>query len=332
MTPELLAQYVSIKTPEAWENCFEAAMERYRPHWLDELDFEYILDYYGFGDAYYKPRLRQEVGLIKQDQTLNRICWLIHYILFYAPGTDLLNGWRWKGEPKAYAEHGSFVTNVVALLAGQPLHEQGMTQRGYDEEQIEFHIKGVRGTWVGQHETRGVDGISFGQMVWGAYFMRCTLVRIGRLEYECGLKERHEYDHLFGGEPCYISIHIPPSDDGLKDDEVDESIRMAVEHLEDYFPQTKGKKKVFLTRTWLLSPELKEMLKPDSNIMKFQNRFALLDTYEENSAFLSFVFKVSASPELDYNTLPEDSSLRRAIKQRLVNGETLHTALGYFVV
>ena len=332
MTAERLAQYISIKTPTAWENCFGAAMEQYNSNWLDELDFDGIADYYGFSDAYYKPRLRQELELLKQDETLNRVCWLMHYILFYAPGTDLLNGWRWKGEPKAYAEHGSLVTNVVALLAGQPLHERGMAQRGYDEEQVKFHIKGVRATWVGQHEDRGVDGISFGQMVWGAYFMRCALVSIGRLEYECGLKERHEYDHLFGGETCYISIHIPPSENGLRDEEVDESVRLAVEHLEDYFPQTKGKKKVFLTRTWLLSPELGEMLKPDSNIMKFQNRFTLLETYPENSAFLSFVFKVGASPELDYNTLPEDTGLRRAIKARLVNGETLHTALGYFVV
>ena len=332
MNVEQLAQYIGIQTPTAWKNCFEAAMEQYRPNWLDELDFEYILDYYGFSEEYYKPRLRQEVELLKQDEMLNRACWLIHYILFYAPGTDLLNGWRWKGDPKAYAEHGSLVTNVVALLAGQPLHEQGMAERGYDQEQIRFHVRGVRATWVGQHENRGVDGISFGQMVWGAYFMRCTLVSIGRLEYECGLKERHEYDERFGTDTCYISIHIPASDNGLKDEEVEESVRLAIDHLEDYFPQTKGKKKVFLTRTWLLSPELGEILKPDSNIMKFQKRFELLETYPENSAFLSFVFKTSASLDLDYNTLPEDTGLRRAIKQRLVNGETLHTALGYFVV
>lgn len=332
MTAEQLARYISIKTPTAWENCLDAAMEQYRPDWLDGFDFDAIADYYGFPDTYYKPRLRQEVELLKEDATLNRVCWLMHYVLFYAPGTDLLNGWRWKGEPKAYAEHGSLVTNVVALLTGQPLHEKGMADRGYDEEQIRFHIKGVHDTWVGQHEGRGVDGISFGQMVWGAYFIRCTLVRIGRLEYECGLKERHEYDNLFGCEPCYISIHIPPAENGLKDDEVEESVRLAVEHLEDYFPQTKGKKKVFLTRTWLLSPELGELLRPDSNIMKFQKRFKLLETYPENGAFLSFVFKVAASPELDYSTLPEDTGLRRAIKQKLVNGETLHTALGYFEV
>lgn len=332
MELEQLAQYSSVQTPKAWENCYEAAMEQYRPNWLDALDFEYILDYYGFGEDYYKSRLRQEVALLKQDATLNQVCWLMHYILFYAPGSDLINGWSWKGNPKAYAEHGSLTTNVVALLAGQPLHEQGMAQRRYDEEQIRIHKKGVYETWVGQHTGKGMDGISFGLMVWGACFMRCHMVKLGRLEYECGLRERHEYDHLFKGEPCYISIHIPRSDDGLKDEDVDASIRMAVERLEDYFPETKGKTKVFLTRTWLLSPELREILKPDSNIMKFQRRFTLLDTYEEIGPFLGFAFNVSASPDLDYNALPEDSSLRRALKQRLLNGEKLHSALGYFVV
>ena len=68
-------------------------MEQYRPNWLDDYDFEAILDYYNCSEEYYRPRLRQEVALLKQDETLNRICWLMHYVLFYADDADYRNIW-----------------------------------------------------------------------------------------------------------------------------------------------------------------------------------------------------------------------------------------------
>ena len=333
MNVKELAQYISIQLPTAGEHCYEAALEQYQSNWLDELDFEYILDYYRFDEEYYKPRLRQELALLKGDSTLNRICWLMHYILFYAPDTkDFLNTWGWKGDLRAFAEHGSPVTCVVAQLAGQPIHQRNMAQRGYDQEQVDIHKNGVRGCWVGQHEVYGIDGVGFGHMVWGAYFIKCFLIRLGRLQYETGLKHFGQYDHLFDKEPVYIYIHIPSADNGLQDDEVSASIQLALDRLEQYFPQVKGKQVVFCTHTWLLSPELREILKPTSNIVKFQNRFNITEFDESVGPFLSFGFKVTPGPDVDYASLPEDTHLRREIKKRLLNGEKLHQGFGYFTV
>lgn len=327
-----LADYISIQLPMAWENCYEAAMEQYRPNWLDDYDFDDILDYYQFGEEYYRSRLHQEVALLKQDAALNRICWLMHYILFYSEKTDFLNTWSWQGAPKAFAEHGSPVTCVVAQLTGQPIHADNMARRGYDDEQIDIHKKGVRGCWVGQHETFGIDGVGFGHMVWGGYFIRCHLVRLGRLQFETGLKHFGRYDHLFDKEPAYIYIHIPSADNGLQADEVDASIAMALERFAQYFPEVEGKQPVFCTHTWLLSPELREILKPESNIVKFQNRFNITEFDESVAPILSFGFKVTPGPDVDYAALPEDSHLRREIKKRLLNGEKLHQGWGYFTV
>jgi len=328
-----LAEYSSIQIPKAWETCYEAAMAQYRTDWLDDYDFEAILDYYNFSEDYYKPRLRQEVALLKQDATLNRICWLMHYILFYGETADFLNIWSWKGNPIAFAEHGSPTTCVVAALTGQAIHAQNMAERGYDEEQIQIHKDGVRGCWVGQRVNYGVDGVSFGLMVWMGYFMRCHLVRLGRLQYESGLKHFGKYDHLFDGEPIYIYIHIPPADNGLQDDEVEESIRLALQKLERYYPQVAGKTVVFCTNTWLLSPQLREILKPGSNIVKFQDRFNITEFSDGTGPFLNFGFKINAAPgSFDYNTLPEDTHLRREIKGRLLRGEPLQQGWGYFTV
>lgn len=332
MELQKLADYISITVPTAWENCYEAAMELYRPNWLDDYDFEYILEYYGFSEEYYKPRFRQEVALLKEDATLNRICWLMHYVLFYAQADDYRNILSWGKGQTPFAEHGSPTTCVVAFLTGQSIHAKTMADRGYDAEQIQIHKNGMRGCWVGQHEDFGVDGVTFGLMCWSAMFVRGYLVRLGRLQYEHGLKFYPHYDHLFEGEPAYINIHIPSADNGLQDDEVAESVRLAEEKLEQYFPQIKGKTRVYCCNTWLLSPQLREILseKPGSNIIKFQDRFTLLSVAEDPGPFLKFGFKVN--PPADYEKLPEDTSLRRELKARLVRGDLLQTGFGYFTV
>lgn len=333
MKLEELARYISLQLPQAWINCYEPAMAAYRPNWLDEYDFDAILDYYEFDNGeYYRPRFYQELDLLRQDEKLNRICWLMHYIMFYGEPADFSNVWSWKGEPVAFADHGSNVTCVVAFLTGQPSHVKNMAERGYDAEQIEIHRAGVRRVWEGQHTTFGLEGVTFGHMLWAAYFIRCFLIRLGRLQYEFGLKHFSQHDHLFEEIPCYIYIHIPPADNGLQEDEVAQSVRMATQKLAQYFPQTAGKKLVFYTNTWLLSPELRQILKPGSNIIKFQDRFQILELAENPAPFLSFGFNVIKTPDLDYNTLPEDTHLRRELKARLIRGEPLHTATGYFTV
>lgn len=324
---ERLAAYIGIRVPAAWERCFEPAMAQYDPDWLDKLDFDAILDYYEYPKEFYYDRLRRELDLLKQDEALNQVCWLIHYILVYGSNEDILNVWTWDKTP--FAEHGSPTLCVVALLAGQQFHAQTIARCGYDEWQAEHSRSSVRKVWIGQR-ARGVDGVSFGLMVWGAYYLRGYLVRLGRLNYEYGLKQKHEYAERFGEDAAYIYLHIPSADNGLQDDEVAASLQQAREKLDIYFPETAGKKKIFAVRTWLLGPELREMLKPDSNIIKFQNRFEITSFYEGTNSYVSNVFKTTGPLEsIDFAALPEDTSLQREIKARLLRGERFRNGVGY---
>ena len=326
-----LAEYIGIPLPEAWEHCYEAAMERYDPNWLDQIDFDAILDYYEYPEEFYRERLHRELELLGRDADLNRICWLMHYILVYGSNQDLLDVWKWGKTP--FGEHGTPTLCVVALLAGQAFHAQTIAHCGYDEEQIGIHKKGVRGCWIGQYTTRGIDGISFGLMAWGAYYLRGYLVRLGRLNYEFGLKQKHEYADRFGDDAAYIYLHIPSADNGLQDDEVEVSVRLAQEKLDTYFPECAGKQKVFCVRTWLLGPQLREMLKPTSNIIKFQNRFTITEYYEGAASYVNNIFKISAPLNaVDFAALPEDTSLQREVKRRLINGEPLQNGMGYFTL
>ena len=304
-------------------------MAQYETKWLEAIDFDAILDYYDYPQEFYRERLHQELDSLAKDEALNRICWLTHYILVHGSNEDILNVWTWGATP--FQRHGSPTLCVVAMLAAQPFHTQTIARCGYDEEQAENSRKSLRNCWTGQR-ARGVDGVSFGLMLWMSYFVRCNLVRLGRLQYECGVRGFPKYDHLFEGEPVYIYIHIPPADNGLQDDEVAESIRQAREKLAQYFPEiaAEGKTPVYCTNTWLLSPQLREFLKPDSNIMKFQNRFRVEGRTESVGAFLNFVFKVTELPgTFDYNTLPEDTHLRRELKSKILRGVPLEVGWGY---
>lgn len=330
MNADFLAQYIGIVTPEAWHNCFGSAMDAYSPDWLDKLDFTEILDYYAFPKAYYYERLEKELALLSRDTTLNKVCWLMHYILFYADASARKAIYAWGKEP--FRTHGSDVTCVVALLAGQPMHVKNMQTRCYDEAQIAFHKAGVRNSWIGQHEDRGMEGISFKLMSWGSHFVLCSLVRLERLMYEYRPDKHPEYQALFADRICPIELHIPSADNGLQDAEVEASIVLAQEKLNMYFPEAAGKPKAYCVSTWLLSPQLKQLLKPDSNILKFQNRFTVTKVFDGTASFLYNVFQISLPLEkVDIATLPEDTHLQREVKKLLLAGLPLQNAKGYFI-
>ena len=289
------------------------------------------MDYYGLEEEFYKPRLRQELELLARDETLNQVCWLSYYIMVYA--TDQAKAiWGWGKGCTPFAQHGSPTTMVVALLAAQPVHAANIARRGYDEELIAMHKAGVRNCWVGQRNTYGIDGISFGLFAWGGHFIRCELIRLGRLQYEFGLQSYPQYADIAGADAAWINIHIPRSENGLQEDEVVESFRLAAEKLEQYFPETAGRTKVFCTSTWLLSPELRDILPETSNIRRFQKHFKVLKYSESTGSFLSFGFDTTYKPDMDFSALPENSSLRRELKTRLLRGDKLHAGFGYFIL
>ena len=77
----------------------------------------------------------------------------------------------------------------------------------------------------------------------------------------------------------------------------------------------------------MLSPELKEVLSLSSNIIKFQNKFDIVE-YEENIRdFLNFVFD-DVLDNIKYYELPEDTSLQKVLKKKILNKEKLHLGLG----
>lgn len=86
-----LANYISLENiPSSWQNCYEDIKKKYHSDWLNKYDFKLILSYYGF-DNDFKKRLEKELKILKQDNRLNVICFIMYYILFFAEKKDYSN-------------------------------------------------------------------------------------------------------------------------------------------------------------------------------------------------------------------------------------------------
>jgi len=124
-------------------------------------------------------------------------------------------------------------------------------------------------------------------------------------------------DEIFG-------IHIPQGTD-LSPSAVDQSLNSARVLLESIWPSEK--QRLFTLQSWLLDPQLRKFLKPESNIVRLQNRFTLLEgapIADEDT--LEFVFR---RPGVALEDLPRNSSLERAVLSVLESGGHWHAVAGW---
>ena len=146
---------------------------------------------------------------------------------------------------------------------------------------------------------------------WTVHQLSSLLFRVGLLEFELRKKD--------------VALHIPTGAH-LEPDAVDASLAAIQEMIATHFPQWKDLPKS--CHSWLLSPTMGELLPENAKIMKFQRRFAVTLTGEDNNDFLQWGFK---RKDLPYEQLPEDTSLQRKLKAKLLRGEPFLDARGILI-
>jgi hypothetical protein len=83
-----------------------------------------------------------------------------------------------------------------------------------------------------------------------------------------------------------------------------------------------------ICNSWLLDPQLKSILKPESNIIRFQDRFTITnDSYDSSDSVMQFVFGRHLR---DIDTISPKSSLERGILEHLRSGRKLYGRQGWF--
>ena len=76
--------------------------------------------------------------------------------------------------------------------------------------------------------------------------------------------------------------------------------------------------------SWVLDPTLKNLLKPDSNILAFASRFNIYKTMERY-AIERFVFLIVKENKNDYEP---KNSFQRALKEALLKGQKFYSGFG----
>ena len=148
--------------------------------------------------------------------------------------------------------------------------------------------------------------------------------RVCREQITLQLTQWHE---VLSEEDAVLRIHIPR--DGSFDTQViEEAYAQAREIFAKCYPDYPYK--AFFCHSWLMSLDLREVLKPTSNILAFQKKFTPIPCKSAGNTVFSFVFGKGAVIPEDLQALPENTSLQRAVKARYLQGGYIREGEGFF--
>lgn len=214
--------------------------------------------------------------------------------------------------------------DILYLICMMPV-----LKKHYEEERIKIRYfdnfaYNLKSAVTDCRKTYGVWGTSIAW--WFIDFFKLKLFTIGRLQYRwrkflkpmaCGQLQFNEGEY-------YADVHIP-SGGAL----TPESCHASYAEAAEFFRKRYGVNDIiFCCHSWLLSPDLDRILPANSNILTFAHDYTILETIEDTqNRAISFIFNVPAVPK-DIDELPENTSLRQAIKDRLKEGKTINNAFG----
>ncbi len=175
----------------------------------------------------------------------------------------------------------------------------------------------------------GVGGL--GVMWWLMLHFRGVIFQLGRLQFELQhaskeiVASMREHGLEADESTNVLSIHIPDFMGPMGHDACSESIDQAVVFFNEYYPEWPVEFGV--CNSWLLDPQLREFLKPSSNIIRFQDRFTIADgMYDASNSVMQFVFGKHVR---DIDTIHPQSSLERGVINHLRDGKSLHGRQGW---
>lgn len=206
-------------------------------------------------------------------------------------------------------ESGLKILKVMLICAAEASYKK-YVEKGISDEVFIATMK-CFSRFCGEHKTqKGYFG--FDRSFWTGRQLSLMIFRLGELEYEFTKNQNGEKE---------ICIHIPSSCD-LSKEKIDESIELSKKFVEKYMPDYIGKE--YVTLSWLLSPQLKEVLPSDSKILAFAARFEVTFLEQSND----YKFWVYGSHDIAPEDFPETTTLRRNLKRYILAGNVFTCAGG----
>ena len=133
------------------------------------------------------------------------------------------------------------------------------------------------------------------------------------------------HEKLMPGDPV-VNLHIP-SGVPFTPEALDETDKKMREFLAAYFPDYNYR--AFFCGSWLLDPQLADLLGENSNIVRFGRRFTPVCTQNDGYGVFRFAFLMPDN-NFTFEELPERTSLQRAVKKHYLDGKAIYAMHGYF--
>ncbi len=138
--------------------------------------------------------------------------------------------------------------------------------------------------------------------------------------------EKSEWSLCLSDDDNVVFVHIPPRE-SFDVAAMESSYARAREILTKHYPDRPYA--AFFCRSWLMSRDLRKVLKPTSNILAFQNKYIHYPCLCNGTQVFNNVFPKIGIPA-DYNDLPEETSLQRNVKNLHINGGHILNDCGFF--
>lgn len=212
---------------------------------------------------------------------------------------------------------------LAAVARVRKLHDA----RGIPDD-ISWGSLGDLGLQVDRYRREyGICG--FNTAFWMTDHFRGRIFRLGRLQYEFATIDFDPSpdDPLERGAPI-LGVHIPALGP-LDPTACDLSLKEASVFFPRYFPERPVR--YGTCASWLLDEQLMDYLPPDSNIMRFQERFTHFADWSRpgDDDVVRFVFG-QLPPSLE--ELPRDSTLQRAVLDHLGAGKHWRIRQGWLEI
>lgn len=201
----------------------------------------------------------------------------------------------------------------LLLLSGYLTHSQNFVHFNVDPAQQQTHRFRVR-QQLGMGWPR--KALTITNVLWGSEFSNLRLVELGRLQYEFHNGDRKS------AFSC-VNIHIPP-EGRLEPAAVRDSLTAAGPYIRQIYGIDPDE---FRCKTWLLSNQIRDLYRPDSNLAAFRKMFGTItDGTDCTDEVIGYLFHCPVGTALA--ELPAETSLQRAVKQRLLQGSRIQIGEG----
>ncbi|MFF6950612.1 acyltransferase domain-containing protein [Streptomyces iakyrus] len=223
---------------------------------------------------------------------------------------------------------------VYVFVAALPYTRSYHRERGVTADVSRRTLADLGRNMAFHRRRHGRGGVEVPQ--WLTHHFRGELYQLGRLQFErarlgqrTGRAVARAGLDVAPGEPC-LNLHIPDFQGPLSPAACDRSLELAREFFARHFPRERYR--VAVCHSWLLDPQLKQHLDPESNIVRFQERFEPgrdpgEEPEPEDTEPVRFVF---GDPDLPLTGLPRRTSVERAVGDHLRAGGHWYVRHGWF--